>query len=116
MDRAHPSAGQRRLGPLADVIEILLTQERDGAVRVRRPDKAGNRIDDVLKPALVAPKRGLAGAQSLLCSLSVLNIDNDPVPFENVSIVVQQRALAKCEPPVFTITAPHAAFRLPRPL
>jgi len=89
----------------ADVIEPVLTDEIDGAIRKIRPDVSGDRLDRRPKFLFVLPNR-------LLGPLACVDLGSDSVPADDLTAGVAQRFDPDEEPSVLSVLSSYARLGL----
>src|SRR5262245_41931940 len=89
----------------ATVLEDLVIDDFDLTGRCEGCDKARNAVHD-------QPRLALAFAQSLLAAFQVVDVDEQVIPADDVSVGVAKRKSARLKPAVNAIESSSAYFPL----
>src|SRR5262249_36780591 len=95
MNRRRPAPFLQLLQRQADIVRVMLIKELCRAVRASRPCQGGNGVDNELEIAL-------ARRESLFGAFALVNIDEEVVPADNVSVRVAKRKSARLKPAIDT--------------
>src|SRR6185295_2571195 len=105
MDKLEPSPASQILRGVAEVVDCPPVQVVKLALRRTAPHECRDRLDQQTKLTL-APAKRFFGA------LTVFDVGVDAVPFDDLTVVITQRAGPEQKPSIFAVVPAQPRFRL----